>query len=188
MKFELTLWILSSAIVLSFAFQVKAQKNETERLYRIQVVDKYGYIDKTGKVVVQPVYSEAREFTEGMAFIKTNKGFGFIDATGEFLIEPLYYQAESFSGGRAIVTTPGDDAPLFNGFRAYVDKKGNIVIKLNENEYGAPFSEGLADFFKDGKSGYIDKSGKIAVAPQFDAAFAFSEGLVQVRRGILRIR
>lgn len=42
------------------------------------------------------------------------------------------------------------------------------------------FSEGLAAVENDGKYGYVDKSGEMAVAPRFDCATEFSEGLAAV--------
>ncbi|HNC45726.1 MAG TPA: WG repeat-containing protein, partial [Acidobacteriota bacterium] len=45
------------------------------------------------------------------------------------------------------------------------------------------FSEGLAviQFTQDGKCGYIDKSGKLVISPEFELAESFSEGLAAVR-------
>ena len=48
----------------------------------------------------------------------------------------------------------------------------------------APPSTGpLFPIVKDGKWGYIDRTGKIAVSPRFDEAGRFSEGLAPVRLG-----
>jgi hypothetical protein len=35
------------------------------RLYRVQVNGKYGYIDRTGRVVIPPQYARAEDFSEG---------------------------------------------------------------------------------------------------------------------------
>jgi len=49
------------------------------------------------------------------------------------------------------------------------------------------FKQGLASVQigddKTGKWGFIDKQGKFAINPQFDAAFVVSEGLAAVRLG-----
>ena len=44
------------------------------------------------------------------------------------------------------------------------------------------FSEGLAVIKQNGKFGYIDKTGKIAIHPQFDNANNFSEGLAVIKQ------
>jgi hypothetical protein len=43
-----------------------------------------------------------------------------------------------------------------------------------------PFSDGLAVVVKDEKAGYVDKTGKMVIAPQFARAQPFSEGLAAV--------
>ena len=45
------------------------------------------------------------------------------------------------------------------------------------------FSEGLAPVKKDGKWGYIDKTGKEVVPCQYDNALGFSDGLAVVEKG-----
>lgn len=42
------------------------------------------------------------------------------------------------------------------------------------------YSEGLAVVYKDGKYGYIDKSGKEVIKPKYDDVYDFSEGLAVV--------
>ncbi|WP_435932419.1 WG repeat-containing protein [Moraxella bovoculi] len=48
--------------------------------------NKYGYVDKTGKVVVPIQYDETWFFSEGLAGVKQNGKWGFIDKTGEVVI------------------------------------------------------------------------------------------------------
>lgn len=42
--------------------------------------------------------------------------------------------------------------------------------------------EGLAKVIKDGKSGFVDKTGKVIVPPQYDNVYSFDEGLAGVRK------
>jgi hypothetical protein len=184
MKFEMIFLILSSTLILIFAIQANAQE-KFDSLYRIRVDNKYGFIDKTGKVIVQPVFAEAGEFSEGLAVVKSGDRFGFIDATGKFVIKPTFYRAESFSDGLAIAFAPGSKTTtnLSDGVWGYIDKTGKMVIEIKPDYSLSPFSEGLAVFFKNGKAGYIDKTGKIVISLQFETAFAFSEGLAKVRVG-----
>ncbi len=45
------------------------------------------------------------------------------------------------------------------------------------------FSEGLAAVRMDGKWGYVDKIGQMALLPQYESATEFSEGLAAVKVG-----
>lgn len=82
----------------------------------------------------------------------------------------------------------------------YVDKIGKVIISPNFEPISTlyPFSEGLAavtvgdklvtvrpgtKYPKGGKFGYIDKKGKLVIKPQFDWAYAFSDGMARVRMG-----
>lgn len=44
------------------------------------------------------------------------------------------------------------------------------------------FEEGLAAVQQNDKWGFIDRTGKIVIAPQYDDAFGFSEGLANVQQ------
>ncbi len=44
----------------------------------------------------------------------------------------------------------------------------------------APFSEGLAATEMNGKWGYVDRTGKTVVEPQFDYTYGFHGGLAMV--------
>lgn len=68
---------------------------------------KYGYIDKTGKVVIKGDFNEPRPFSEGLAAARNEYyQWGYIDKTGKFVIKPQFDQADAFSGGIARVRIP----------------------------------------------------------------------------------
>lgn len=71
---------------------------------------KWGYIDKTGKMVIAPQFHNACCFSGGLAKVEIvdskdpNKiSCGFINKQGKFVIEPKYRYATSFSEGLAAV-------------------------------------------------------------------------------------
>jgi hypothetical protein len=69
----------------------------------------FGFIDKTGTLVIPPRFFQVQNFSEGLAAVrveesKTSKS-GYIDHSGAFVIEPVFNQAEPFSEGLAAVET-----------------------------------------------------------------------------------
>ena len=50
---------------------------------------KYGYIDKSGKVVIEPQFDYVRDFSEGLAVVEKDGKWGVIDKNGKVVIEPL---------------------------------------------------------------------------------------------------
>lgn len=154
-----------------------------ESLADVKIDGKFGYINKQGKIVIEPQFDEAGYFNEGLAKVKIGEKSGFIDQDGKFIIElkidPIF--VEPFSEGLAKVSVK-----LKSGF---IDKSGNTIIKP-QFDNAESFSEGLAAVevgatseFSRGKWGFIDKQGKFVIKPQFDSANSFSEGLAQVTIG-----
>lgn len=101
---------------------------------------------------------------------------GFIDGEGNVVIPPKYEVAEDFSEGLALVAEYG-----WGRAYGFINTRGEVVIPPLEGitVLGA-FHEGLCVVEVDGKSGYIDKTGAMAIAPQFDAAYDFKHGVALV--------
>ncbi|WP_170880352.1 WG repeat-containing protein [Paenibacillus odorifer] len=156
-----------------------------EGLAEVSKNGKWGFIDKSGKEVIALKYDWSDSFSEGLAAVEKDGQWGFIDKTGKEVIALQYNNgATSFSEGLAAV----DD-----GRNIYLDKTGKEVLDVRGHfamEYAYSFSEGLAVFAErhndlDYKGtyyefGYIDKTGKEVIAPQYDGADSFSEGLAAV--------
>ena len=83
----------------------------------------WGYIDKTGKMVIPAVFNSAAPFSEGVAAVSKCDEAYFIDKTGKTVISGNFRYASSFSGGLARIETMTKDGLLFG----YVDKTGKIV-------------------------------------------------------------
>ena len=104
----------------------------------------YGYLDTKGEVFIQAKYKDARNFSSGMAAVRTTSGWTYIDKTGK-LLESFTSDVEpgSFSGDVATFTGA-------NGKKGAIDKTGKVVLK--------PVYEQLATFengFSSGK--YTDE-------------------------------
>jgi len=167
-------------------------KPQHARLYPITVDGKHGFIDENGNVkfmLPEEVYT-IFAFSEGLAVAgkrvpNTNGRWGFIDETGKYVIEAKFVMVKPFSEGLAAVVFKESE----NAWRTvgYIDRSGRIVIPPQFSGEGVSergFSEGLAavKVYKDKKDqwGYIDKSGKIVIELQFAAAGPFSEGRAMV--------
>jgi serine/threonine-protein kinase len=141
-------------------------------LHPIKIGDKYGYIDQTGRVVIQPQFDSADDFSEGMAVIRIGKKYGFIDKKGELLIPPQFDFTLDFSEGLAMVN-------IDNKY-GYISKNGQFVIPPKFDD-ASDFYEGLTMVAIDNKYGYIGKNGQFVIPPQFDDAWDFLEGLARVK-------
>jgi tetratricopeptide (TPR) repeat protein len=144
-------------------------------LFPIKVNKKFGYIDRTGKIIVKPQYDAGDELSHGMASINVGNKYGFLDATGELVIEPKYNFALSFYGdGYALVRSEEDNWMLIN-------KVGDKLTFPKNISRSLMVDEGLVSIIINRKYGFSDLYGKIVIEPKFDQTFHFSEGLASVK-------
>jgi hypothetical protein len=154
--------------------QVQAQiaPQQTD-LYPVRKDKKWGYSDRTGKVVIKPAFESAFPFADGLAMVEITRSSTqtFINAQGSVLEVHQSYGSSQFSEGMLLVKD-GDKY-------GYVDKAGTVVIGFQFEDAG-DFGDGLAPVKINAKWGYIDHAGKTSIAPQFTDAASFSEGLAEV--------
>ncbi|MFB8793797.1 MAG: WG repeat-containing protein [Microcoleus sp.] len=161
------------------------KKNDTSDY----VKKKFGFIDRTGKIVIPLKFESVGDFYNGRAVALFRTGttaktcdakggkYGYIDRTGEVVIPPQFDEASDFSEGLAAVTIGKKSG--------YIDVSGKFVI--NEPK----FSEGLAIVRSrdNGLYGYINKTGKFVIPPRFSFTLGFNNGwaIVEIngKRGMI---
>jgi len=117
----------------------------------------YGYMNKKGKIVIQPKFTFADDFYEGLARVYV----GGTRCMGRYSND--MYDTKYFYGGKY----------------GYITKRGKFKIKP-QFEYASRFGEGLAAVKINDKYGYINKKGKIIIQPQFYCAGEFEAGQAPV--------
>lgn len=84
---------------------------------------KCGFMDKTGKIVIEPKYKKVSYFSEGLAAVSEDGSkFGYLDKTGKQIIEAKFKSNSPFSEGLA----PAGEEIMKVGF---IDKTGKYVIE-----------------------------------------------------------
>jgi hypothetical protein len=149
-----------------------------------------GFIDETGKVIIETRFETARDFSEGLAFVEAKDFKGFIDRSGKVVFRVVHRFAKDFHEGLAAVGM--SDRQPNNHDWGYVDRLGKLVIK-QQYAFADDFSEGLAGVEVDRKYGFIDRRGVMTIRPRFQvrregrhsnrplSAGRFAEGLACVR-------
>jgi hypothetical protein len=85
-RFVLFLMCLG-VLALLCAGKAMAQEEESSELFPMRQKEKWGYIDRTGKVVIEPQFDFADRFSEELAAIRVGNEtvgqYGYIDKTGQ---------------------------------------------------------------------------------------------------------
>jgi len=99
-----------------------------------------GFIDKKGAEVIPFIFNRTGQFCDGLCWAETDDAIGFINREGKFVITGDY---------KTIILEEG--------------------MECGESPLCPTFSEGLAWVSnKDGKFGYIDKTGKVVVPFRYE--------------------
>ncbi|MDE7345537.1 MAG: WG repeat-containing protein [Muribaculaceae bacterium] len=134
----------------------------------------WGYIDKEGKVVVEPKYHSAWNFHEGLAAVNIDWAKGYIDRDGNIVIDIKYQHAGPFRDGKAKV--------MLDDVWEYIDHEGKKVGDAEPERMiddSVEIEEPIPTV-KGKKFGYTDKDGKFVIKPAFVQAKPFSEGRAAV--------
>jgi hypothetical protein len=137
---------------------------------------KWGYVDRTGKVIVSPRFEAAGRFSEGLAPVRANARLGYADATGAVVLVPDAEPAggtlhRRFSGGRAAVR---------KGARyGFIDRTGKLAVAARWLT-AEDFSEGRAFVCDEKGCGFVDPDGKFALVPDAMGGTSFRNGMATI--------
>ena len=128
-------------------------------LFGAQIMNKYGYVNAQGQVVIPPQFEGVRKFSEGMAGVKRDNGWGYINLNGEEVILAQFDEVGDFFRGLAIVKKAGKSI--------IINKEGTSVLKdaydricLTDDNYYLTENSG--------KYGMVNPMGQEIILPIFD--------------------
>ncbi|ADG94179.1 KWG Leptospira repeat protein [Arcobacter nitrofigilis DSM 7299] len=122
--------------------------------------DKYGYVNKNFKVVQKPVYLDAKEFMDGVAFVQfPNNKWGCISNDMKVLLEGKY--DEIFPVVNSYARTELNDK------WGFINKKCEVIIEP-KYDYVNNFYSKFTKVVLNKKVGYINEKGEEIVKPDFE--------------------
>lgn len=162
-----------------------------ETLYPVNIFEKgnlvYGYINREGEIVIQPQYSYANTFSEGLAFVRLDKLsdlWACINIYNEilFTIEADYF-IEGFSEGIAVAN--------YKNRYFFIDTNGDKVFNKTFF-YARSFHNSLAIvklYYQNTYNSVINKEGEIVLDSLFEFISDFNNGYAKIQtknqRGII---
>lgn len=107
---------------------------QSEGLIRVEINGKWGYVDTKGKMIIEPQFSTAGGFSDGLAVVGIGDDrnlqsyrAGVIDKKGKFVINPQFswMRSDGFTNGVAEMVTYNGDC-----WECYlINKSGKIIAK-----------------------------------------------------------
>jgi hypothetical protein len=122
-------------------------------------------------------FAAAGPFKEGRAAVRVGEKWGFIAADGAMAVNPKFDSAgPAFFEGLIQVA--------IDGHMGFADHEGKYFPVPHDgpddSHWFQYFSDGRSPIKQNRKWGFVDKTGQVVIAPQFDNAQHFSNGLASV--------
>ena len=132
--------------------------------------DKWGFCTPDKKIVIDCVYDEAEQFTNGFAKIKIKRRFGLIDTKGEKILSCIYDRIGNFSEGLVAIK--------LNHKEGFIDKEGKEIIPCSYDS-ALSFYDGFSCVKLNHKYGSIDKTGRVIIPLIYDSFDKVREELIK---------
>jgi hypothetical protein len=130
----------------------------SEGLSTVQIGNKYGLIDETGRYVLSFRDMEyLGSVHNGLASFRANDKYGFIDTTGQEKIKPQFDWVDEFAEGLCVARNNRNKY-------GYIDVTGKLTVDY-QFDYAYKFENGQAKVEVKDLWGAIDKTGKFLVQP-----------------------
>ena len=130
-----------------------------EEIARVKVGELYGYVDRAGEYVAEPIFEDGSFFNQGMAAVKLGGLWGYIGIDGQYVLEPQFESAGSFFYSKYAAVKK-------DGLWGAIRDDGSYVVPPCYERLGS-FYDGYAEAMKDGLWGLIDEEGNWAVDPVY---------------------
>ena len=114
---------------------IPLKKKTCGDLWPVEQHKKWGYIDKTGRLIIPFKFDGAADFSEGLAAVEIKEKTGYIDKTGKFVIPPRFLSGFPFSEGLAVVVIRRFEQKINSTCTSYgyIDRSGNMVIQASRS-------------------------------------------------------
>jgi len=155
-----------TSILYKYPYEYVGQYGQGMLAFQEEGDPKYGFIDKSGKVMIPPSFDAVQPFSEGRAVI--NKivdylySYGLIDQKGNIILEPTHSDIIRLGEKRIAVGKAIKEEQPYLGVRyAIADLNGNF---LSNDRYQSvlPYEKGYASAHDDENTFFLNREGKIA--------------------------
>lgn len=182
--------------------------DEESNVASFQAGDKFGVINKEGKIVAPIIYDQIWEFIDGNAIVKLDDKWGYINANGETIIPIVYDDIDYVNDGLICACKDGkygfidinENVIIPFEYSKAIGFKDGIAIVRKGNNYGCintnnetvipfeyfqmeSFKNGICKVEKLGKSGYIDTKNNAVIPIEYDQfGYGWKDGMITAQK------
>ena len=139
---------------------------------KVQLNDKYNFIDKNGKLLSDKWFDGISEFNDGFSKVRLNGKYNFIDKNGKLISDKWFDWINYFNTGFSKVQL-NDKVNLIDKNGKLISDKWFDVIR--------DFNNGFYRVILNDKFNYMDKHGKLLSDKWFNKAFTFNGDIARVQ-------
>lgn len=186
-------FILFKNTYANYPFAEELAKDEAlivKSLFPFVLDGAFGYMDENGAVVIEPQYSEAGAFKNGMAIVAQNSDYGLINKKNEILIPMRYLDISHWSEGLILEDSLGfylvdsylmwdDSSPL--AYEEVQQLLFSVEAPIDSSEVN---NKKQFELLEKNKKFGLSKNGKKIIEPKYDQIFFESpKGIFTVKNG-----
>jgi hypothetical protein len=171
---------------------------------------RWGYLDRAGRVVIEPRYQTVKPFRDGLALVRKDGAWHWLDRDGHLMTRLGAFDTCLLSVGGVAVFQDGRIRTTCLDLKGQLvaEGMGEVFPPLEPDQPFAfmdlmdrgsfrradgagmtgpimeevwPYQDGLGRFKQGGKMGALDVEGHLAIPPTFDELEPFSDGLAAAR-------
>lgn len=129
-------------------------RNFSYGLAAVKIGEKYGLIDKTGKMLTESKFDEISGISRKAVVVKIGEKYGLIDHSGKAITETEFERIDVFSSEGLFVFEVGKKWGI-------LDSDGKQIFAPQSDEIDRDYYHEIAILKIDGKNCFIDKNGNL---------------------------
>lgn len=143
---------------------------------KIKQKDKYGLMDKNGKIIIPCEYDDILTLTKepDLIAVKKNNAWGFVDKNNHTVIPFIYEQVWHFHNGFAKIRN--------NQQYGIIDLTGKIIIPTQYQWLDDINEQGLIRFQQNNQFGFINRDNQIVIPNQYEYIEQFNHDIAKAKK------
>ncbi|MFK7951377.1 MAG: WG repeat-containing protein [Ekhidna sp.] len=166
----ITLITKKGTIILDKTQRIEETGILSEGYLSIKKNDRWGFVDKTGKLRISNRYDGVHTFNEGLVSVQLRNKWGFIDKEEKLIIQPYYDQYSSFNKGLAIVVSDNQ--------YGIIDLNGKVKVELAFKKIERLPTGNYKIEDQTGRYGIVNSKGQFLIRPAHEYLLDTGVGIV----------